>query len=162
MSEPQPFTCGAWAGRLVDACEADYGRNVHGYRNGNYYNTHGCTFRQLPQDIPWLAPFYSTFELNFNSIPFVCWTAQNWNLALTICGAYLALVAFGVYVMQNAKPFDLRNTLRFWNIGLSLFSLVGFARTLPHLLYYIFSDPQGAQHGFQYFVKKQINLIWNV
>jgi hypothetical protein len=148
MSEPQPFTCGAWAGRLVDACEADYGRNVHGYRNGDYYNTHGCTFRQLPQDIPWLAPFYSTFELNFNSIPFVCWTAQNWNLALAICGAYLALVAFGVYVMQSAKPFDLRNTLRFWNIGLSLFSLVGFARTLPHLLYYIFSDPQGAQHGF--------------
>jgi hypothetical protein len=44
--------------------------------------------------------------------------------------------------------FDLKGPLRAWNLLLSVFSLVGFLRTLPHLAYYVLSDKDGLAHGF--------------
>lgn len=98
------FDCGHWAGRSVDACEADYGRDVHGRRpDGTWVNTHGCAFRQLPDDVPWLRPFYSDLELRFNSIPYVCWSSHNWHLAVGICAAYVVLVFGGQALMSVSR-----------------------------------------------------------
>jgi elongation of very long chain fatty acids protein 6 len=39
--------------------------------------------------------------------------------------------------MERLKPFDLRGPLAAWNLGLALFSFVGFLRTAPHLVHYV-------------------------
>jgi hypothetical protein len=51
-----------------------------------------------------------------------------------------AFCYFGKRAMAGAKPFGLQRTLVAWNAGLSLFSLVGFLRTAPHLLNTIAQD----------------------
>ena len=142
--------CGRWAGRTQDACDPGYGAAVHGLRDGVYYNTHGCSFRQLPQDLPWLAPFYSELELRFNSIPYVCWSADNWNTALAICAAYLALCFAGPPALRalGLAPLKNKRVLAAWNLLLAAFSLVGFLRTMPHLLYYVLAHPGGVAQGF--------------
>ena len=145
------FMCGRWAGRTEDACDPGYGAERHGFRDGVYYNTHGCSFRQLPQDLPWLAPFYTQFELRFNSIPYVCWSAAHWNTALAICAVYLA-VTFGVPPLLralDAPALKDKRVLAAWNLLLAAFSLVGFLRTMPHLVYYALSHEDGPAAGFK-------------
>eukprot|EP00669_Euglena_mutabilis_P006694 TRINITY_DN220_c0_g1_i1.p1 TRINITY_DN220_c0_g1~~TRINITY_DN220_c0_g1_i1.p1 ORF type:complete len:262 (-),score=92.92 TRINITY_DN220_c0_g1_i1:389-1174(-) len=54
---------------------------------------------------------------------------------------YLALCYFGPKLMENHKPFGLRGPLVLWNFGLSLFSIIGAYRTVPHLLYLLAYTP---------------------
>jgi hypothetical protein len=143
--------CGRWAGRTEDACDPGYGAERHGLREGVYYNTHGCSFRQLPQDLPWLAPFYTQFELRFNSIPYVCWSAAHWDTALAICAVYLAVTFGGPPALRwlGAPALKDKRVLAAWNLLLAAFSLVGFLRTMPHLLFYALSHEQGLAAGFK-------------
>lgn len=64
---------------------------------------------------------------------------QNNNYVIpTVCiVAYLIFCFGGKAIMENRKPFDLRIPLAYWNLFLSLFSLYGAIRTVPHLLYLI-------------------------
>lgn len=151
MAAADDFMCGRWAGRTEDACDPGYGAERHGLREGVYYNTHGCSFRQLPQDLPWLAPFYTQFELRFNSIPYVCWSAAHWNTALAICAVYLAVTFGGPPALRWLKAPELKSksVLAAWNLLLAAFSLVGFLRTMPHLLFYALSHEQGLAAGFR-------------
>mmetsp|Transcript_15393 Transcript_15393/g.46408 ORF Transcript_15393/g.46408 Transcript_15393/m.46408 type:complete len:220 (-) Transcript_15393:607-1266(-) len=41
--------------------------------------------------------------------------------------------------MKNREAFDLKGPLMFWNLGLSIFSWIGASRTVPHLLYNIYT-----------------------
>lgn len=121
-------------------------RGVQLIRNesGWYTGIHElCPLRQLPQDLPVLRPLYSDFELRFNAIPYVCYAKDHWATAVVICAVYLMLVFGGKAVMSSRKPFDLRIALSVWNALLATFSAIGFVRTAPHLLYYIFAQPDG-------------------
>lgn len=42
--------------------------------------------------------------------------------------------------MKDRKPLGLRYPLIAWNAALSLFSFVGFLRTAPHLMYYMYAN----------------------
>ena len=58
-----------------------------------YRNSHNCLFRQLPQDVPALKPLYpSQWELQFNSLKWVDWTADTMHVAFAISAAYLLFV----------------------------------------------------------------------
>lgn len=63
------------------------------------------------------------------SLPWVSWFSV---------ACYLLMVHGGAFVMQNYKPFNLRWTMRAWNLFLALFSFWGAVRTMPHLLYAAF------------------------
>ena len=113
-----------------------------------YTNSHGCVFRQLPQEFPFLAPLYTAAELKFNSLPFVNWAASNGHIAGAICAAYLLFVAVGECTRARSitwAPILSKDTfktlLASWNLFLALFSFVGFVRTMPHLIFY------GVKHG---------------
>ena len=102
-----------------------------------YVNSFGCPINQLPQDYPLLAHFYSPVELNFNSLPFVKWAADFWYLPLAISALYLLLaLGLGPALMAGREKVACKNALAVWNLLLSLFSAVGFARTFPHLVHY--------------------------
>jgi elongation of very long chain fatty acids protein 6 len=48
---------------------------------------------------------------------------------------YAVLIFGGQYAMRNKKAGQWRNTLAVWNLGLSVFSWIGMARTLPQLVH---------------------------
>lgn len=54
--------------------------------------------------------------------------------AVCIVG-YLLFCYFGIKIMKNREPFDLRYSLAAWNLFLSVFSFWGASRTVPHMLY---------------------------
>lgn len=47
---------------------------------------------------------------------------------------YLLFCYFGIKIMENKKPFDLKYSLAAWNLFLSTFSFIGMFRTVPHLI----------------------------
>jgi hypothetical protein len=145
MDTIDPNFCGRWVGRDTecgpcDACEKGNRFDLlpTGPNGTEAISTLGCSFRQLPMDVPALAPFYSDWELRFNTIPYVCKAQGTMGFAFGLCAVYLLLVFAGQRWMRGRKPLRLKRTLAAWNLGLSIFSFVGFLRTAPHLLYYLF------------------------
>lgn len=108
-------------------------------QDGVYRETHGCEFRQLFQDVPALEPLYpSTWERNFHALPFVYFAERYFNWAFYICAVYLVMCFPLRWLLDkyNVPAMKLRGALRAWNLMLSIFSIIGFLRTAPHLLYY--------------------------
>ena len=65
---------------------------------------------------------------------------DNPLIPVAACVLYGALIMTGQYVMQNRPSWNWRRLMAFWNLGLSAFSWIGMARTLPqlaHNLYYM-------------------------
>jgi elongation of very long chain fatty acids protein 6 len=52
--------------------------------------------------------------------------------------AYGLLIMTGQYTMQNRESWNWRRVMAFWNLGLSVFSWIGMARTLPQLLHNLY------------------------
>jgi elongation of very long chain fatty acids protein 6 len=95
-------------------------------------------FRQLPQELPWLAPLYHAEELAFSSLRFVDWAAEHGAVPVVVCAVYLLLSLWvGPWLMAARAPMPCKNQLAVWNLLLAVFSAAGFLRTAPHLLYYI-------------------------
>ena len=116
-----------------------------GARASEYVDAHGCTFTQLFQAIPALAPLYPLrVENEFNALSWSeLFRRLSW-LPLLTCAAYCLACVVGVRLMARASaPFSLRGPLRAWNLGLALFSAVGFLRTAPHLIW------RAATFGFE-------------
>jgi hypothetical protein len=131
--------CGPWKNRASAVPPLiSYDAASDTWRNSN-----NCVFRQLPQELPALAPFYSSAELSFNSLPYVNWAYENGAVAVAICTAYLAFVFLAPALLRRAgvQPLRLKGLLAAWNLLLAAFSAVGFLRTAPHLAFY------AAKHG---------------
>jgi hypothetical protein len=90
---------------------------------------------QLSQLIPALDPFYTEFEKNYNIVPVLNWTKENYWVPFTAVTLYLAWCYFSPKVMKNRERFDLRYPLAYWNLLLAVFSAYGMIRTVPHMLY---------------------------
>lgn len=54
------------------------------------------------------------------------------------CVLYGVFICVGQYAMRNRASWNWRRTMAFWNLGLSVFSWIGMARTLPHLLHNLY------------------------
>lgn len=76
----------------------------------------------------------SVYHFSFEEIDPFWWhdfVSTHWALAVYAGVAYLVTI-FGIqHVMKNRPAFDLRIPLFWWNIGLGIFSIVGFSRFLP-------------------------------
>ena len=91
---------------------------------------------RLLQAIPELAPFYFDWELSFDVGPWINFLQNNYWLPFAVCTLYFVLVFGGKALMANKKPFDLQGPLALWNVGLSVFSIMGALRLVPQVLYY--------------------------
>jgi elongation of very long chain fatty acids protein 6 len=56
-------------------------------------------------------------------------------LPVAAVALYAVLIFGGQYAMRNKPAGQWRNTLAVWNLGLSAFSWIGMARTLPQLVH---------------------------
>jgi elongation of very long chain fatty acids protein 6 len=62
------------------------------------------------------------------------WMYTHWNWSVYASVMYVFLVFAGQFVMKNRQPFKLRRLLTVWNISLTVFSTVGFLRSMPELI----------------------------
>lgn len=66
-----------------------------------------------------------------------------WSVPLYTGTVYLLCVFFLQSYMKSKKPFQLKKTLFLWNMGLGIFSMMGFLRTVPELYTIVTSGPDG-------------------
>ena len=72
--------------------------------------------------VPLLDPIESRFEWE-KAHP---WLEKNWTVSIYCSAVYVALVFLGKRWMSDRQPFSLRRPLVMWNVGLAIFSIVGF------------------------------------
>jgi len=60
---------------------------------------------------------------------------QYWYFSLVVGICYLAAAFFLQHYMRNYEPIKLKWTLFIWNMAIGIFSIVGFIRTAPPVLY---------------------------
>lgn len=79
------------------------------------------------------------------------WMTEHPMIPIVAITLYGLFCYFGRAYFKDRKPWSWRTALSFWNLGLSTFSAIGFARTsvqLAHNLYYftveenICNDPE--------------------
>mmetsp|Transcript_3582 Transcript_3582/g.9181 ORF Transcript_3582/g.9181 Transcript_3582/m.9181 type:complete len:348 (-) Transcript_3582:90-1133(-) len=89
-------------------------------------------------------PFYDflAFERAFQGEGTILFTREHSELPIFAVSVYLLFV-FSVPVILK-KPFRLKTTFAMWNLFLSVFSIIGTTRIVPHL-YTALKD-----HGFRY------------
>lgn len=74
------------------------------------------------------------------------WMEQNWYRFLFSIPPYLLIIFQLQSFMKNRPRLELKNCLIIWNIGLAIFSLMGFLRCFPEFLYSF------TEFGFKYSV----------
>ena len=67
-------------------------------------------------------------ERQFSGAAASKWLSQCWTISFYIAAAYVVLVHWGRWMMKDRKKFVLRRELFLWNLGLSLFSVIGLSR----------------------------------
>ena len=100
--------------------------------------------KQIHQRIPFLDNFYTSFEKNYNVVPVHEWAISTWPVVpLTLVTLYIIIIFGGKRIMKNKEPFgdSNRKTLEYWNLFLSTFSILGALRTVPHLLFNLYTLP---------------------
>lgn len=87
---------------------------------------------------------FFAFEQNFDGIWLIKWTASHAELPILSVALYLLFIFTVPELLKT--PFNLKTSFAMWNFTLSVFSIIGVSRTVPHLL--------GAlkEHGFRYTV----------
>lgn len=76
----------------------------------------------------------SIYSFGFEEVDLYYWhelVGNHWEWALYVTLVYLATI-FGIqHWMRSRPPFQLKWALFLWNFSLGIFSIIGFARTLP-------------------------------
>jgi hypothetical protein len=79
-----------------------------------------------------LYPF--SFEREFMA-DYGMWARNSWALPYILACVYIVCVHFvGPKLMEKREPIECNLSLRYWNLFLALFSFIGMARTVPHLV----------------------------
>jgi len=102
--------------------------------NGIFYREFSCVY-------PALEPFYFSFEKYYDTIPVLEWMATQPLLPIIGAALYVAMFVGGQAYFERRPRWHWKNTLAAWNLGLSLFSLVGMLRTAPQLLHNLATLP---------------------
>ena len=132
------LTCGAYAVEPpFPPSRSIWDQAPLSYTGGVHYESHGCPYIAQHEYLP--LPWDTPSERSFHALPWVTLAARYWAFPLIVCAAYLLLIGLGQRAMEGRKPFGLKGALAGWNALLAVFSLVGLARTGPHLLHSLFT-----------------------
>lgn len=96
-------------------------------------------YHEIVDLVPGLRPFYLTWELTYDITPVLSACQAAWIVPATSVALYATGILAGTKFMESRKAFDLKRPLAAWNLFLSLFSLIGCARTMPLLFYNLYA-----------------------
>jgi hypothetical protein len=77
----------------------------------------------------------NSIEKLFDPVPLRNWMALNLWVPITAIIMYGVLITAGQAYFKNKDPWDWRNIMACWNLGLATFSTIGFMRTAPALFH---------------------------
>jgi elongation of very long chain fatty acids protein 6 len=73
-----------------------------------------------------------SFELNYDSVPVYKWINENHiSFAALALALYVGMIVGGQAYFKTRPALNFRKTLAAWNLLLTVFSAVGFVRSLP-------------------------------
>lgn len=111
------------------------------YQQDEYF-TRGVPYKQIPFEYPAVKPFYSSFELSYDPESILARMKHNNYIVPTVAiVSYLLFCYFGQKIMANRPAFKLEGSLAWWNLFLSVFSLWGALRMVPHTLWLMRTVP---------------------
>jgi elongation of very long chain fatty acids protein 6 len=73
--------------------------------------------------------------LNYKQARDYYFIANNSWIPVLAIFLYGLMITLGPKYFENKKPWNLRKTMAAWNLGLSVFSAIGFCRVLPMLIH---------------------------
>eukprot|EP00457_Paulinella_chromatophora_P008777 gb/GEZN01008824.1/.p1 GENE.gb/GEZN01008824.1/~~gb/GEZN01008824.1/.p1 ORF type:complete len:413 (-),score=48.39 gb/GEZN01008824.1/:89-1327(-) len=97
-------------------------------------------YLQVYDRYPEMSSFYLDWEKQWHGFGLHSFMCKHIIILTAIPFLYLVLCFLGQRWMANSKPFGLKKALQLWNLGLSVFSVIGLSRTLPHLALRIWED----------------------
>lgn len=74
------------------------------------------------------------WEAEYDPVPFYYWVKRNSWVPVAAVTLYVLMITLGPKYFANKKPWNWRFTMALWNLGLSVFSMIGFSRVLPMLI----------------------------
>jgi hypothetical protein len=83
-------------------------------------------------------------ELNYDPVDLRDWMVANPWVPVAAVAAYMIFITAGKAYFDGRPAWNWRSTMALWNLGLSVFSAVGFCRVLPQLVhnFYYYSIPE--------------------
>ena len=76
-----------------------------------------------------MALSLSHIETSFDTVATLQWQNRYWHTSWIASIIYFVILYFGTRWMKDREPYRLRLPLVLWNIGLAVFSIVGFWRS---------------------------------
>lgn len=99
-------------------------------------NAAGFQFENLSCLYPgFLGKWYFEFENQYDPVGVRDVMADNAWIPLIAVTVYGLAIYLGQRYFDNREPYNWRYSMAFWNLGLSVFSTIGFVRTLPQLVH---------------------------
>jgi elongation of very long chain fatty acids protein 6 len=81
-----------------------------------------------------LQSFPFGVERHYKGITMSLWAQRHWTESFYIVAVYLVLVHWGQRMMKQRERFVLRKPLFLWNVGLAVFSIIGFCKMFPGIV----------------------------
>lgn len=82
---------------------------------------------------------FTDWEDNFDTHGTIEWAREHADVPVFAISVYLLIVFYVPDILKDREPFQLRRVWSIWNLILSIFSIIGASRTLPHLVYSIYT-----------------------
>lgn len=95
----------------------------------------GVNYHEISCLYPSMGRFYLGLEKFYDPIPVQKWMKAHPHLPISIVVFYGVAILIGKSMMKGREPFKWRKGLVFWNLCLSIFSIMGTVRTLPILIH---------------------------
>jgi len=115
--------------------EINYAEHFHRRSWNERWEYPSKSLVNLDTAIEGLNKLYLPAETNYDGGAALTFSRQNYWFGPVATIAYLVFIYIGPKMMENRKAYDLRTPLKYWNLGLAVFSFIGMVRVVPHLIY---------------------------
>ena len=83
-------------------------------------------------------PFIANIEGRVDKAKLSRWQMDYWWLSVVASVIYLMLLYAGKKFMKHREPYNFRNALFLWNVGLAVFSIMGTLSCVPNLVHLLY------------------------
>lgn len=105
---------------------------VDGY--GQEYDEVACVYK-------WFGAITSKHEMFYDHAPVRNWMRKSPHIPIIAVILYGAFIFFGTKMMKTRESWNLKKSLALWNLGLAVFSFIGFVREVPFIYHLITTRP---------------------
>lgn len=112
---------------------SDPSRACVGIMDSPYFGSHrqGKEYEEFLCLYPFLKPIYTEFEMNWRPFWILNYMQTNTWIPFLSLILYAVMIVGGTKYFENRKAWNLKTPLMLWNLGLALFSFIGFIRVFP-------------------------------